>query len=145
MPTECLAAVPNLREGGPVNRPLGITLIAIVLAISGILNIVVGLVGMGILKVDLGTLGSGAEAAGIGALVTGVLTLLVAYGLFTTAGWAWLLTVVVMVVRILADAWAIITHGVGSAIGGAALANLVISALILWYFNRADVRRAFGR
>jgi uncharacterized membrane protein len=63
----------------------------------------------------------------------------------STAGWAWLLTVVVMAVRIVVDAWAIITHGLGSAIGGAAVANLVISAIILWYFNRPGVRSAFGR
>jgi hypothetical protein len=77
--------------------------------------------------------------------VSGVLTLIVAWGMFTTAGWAWLLTVVVMVVRIAVDAWAVITHGLGSAIGGAAVANLVISAIILWYFSRPNVRSAFGR
>jgi hypothetical protein len=128
-----------------MNRPLGITLIALVLAISGIADIVLGLAGMDILKIDLGTLASGAQAAGVGSLVSGVLTLIVAYGMFTTAGWAWLLTVVVMIVRIAVDAWAIVTHGLGSAIGGAALLNLVVSALILWYFNRPGVRSAFGR
>jgi hypothetical protein len=128
-----------------VNRPLGITLIAIVLAISGVVNILVGLVGMDILKLDLGTLASGAQAVGAGALVSGVLSLIVAWGMFSTAGWAWLLTVIVMVVRIAVDAWAIVTHGLGSAIGGAAVANLVISAIILWYFNRPNVRSAFGR
>jgi hypothetical protein len=128
-----------------VNRPLGITLIAIVLAISGIVNILTGLVGMDIVRIDLGVLASGAQAVGAGALVSGVLTLIVAWGMFTTAGWAWLLTVVVMVVRIAVDAWAVITHGLGSAIGGAAVANLVISAIILWYFNRPNVRSAFGR
>jgi hypothetical protein len=50
-----------------------------------------------------------------------------------------------MIVRIAVDAWAIVTHGLGSAIGGAALLNLVVSALILWYFNRPGVRSAFGR
>lgn len=128
-----------------MSRPIGITLIAIVLAISGILNVLVGLVGMDIMKVDLGTLGSGAQAAGAGALLSGVLTLLVAYGMFTTAGWAWLLTVVVMIVRIVADAWAIVTHGVGSTLGGAAVVDLVISAVVLWYFNRPGVKSAFGR
>jgi hypothetical protein len=128
-----------------VNRPLGITLIAIVLAISGVVSILAGLVGMDILKVDLGTLGSGAQAVGAGALVSGILTLIVAYGMFGTAGWAWLLTVVVMVVRIAADAWAIITHGVGTTIGGAAVGSLVVSAIVLWYFNRPVVKQAFGR
>ncbi len=128
-----------------MSRPVGITLIAIVLAISGVINILVGLVGMDILKIDLGTLASGAQAVGAGALVSGVLTLIVAWGMFSTAGWAWLLTVIVMVVRIAVDAWAVITHGLGSAIGGAAVGSLVVSAIILWYFNRPSVRSAFGR
>jgi hypothetical protein len=128
-----------------MSRPLGITVIAIVLAISGVLNVIIGLVGMDILKVDLGTLAPGAQAAGVGAVVSGVLTLVVAWGMFATAGWAWLLAIIVMVVRILVDIWAIVTHGVGSSLGWAAIANLVISAAILWYFNRPNVRAAFGR
>jgi uncharacterized membrane protein (DUF2068 family) len=127
------------------NRPLGITIIAIVLAISGVANIVLGLVGMDILKLDLGTLAAGAQAAGAGALVSGVLTLIVAWGMFATTGWAWLLAVIVMVVRILVDVWAIITHGIGSSLAWAGLVNLAISAVILWYFNRPNVRSAFGR
>jgi hypothetical protein len=128
-----------------LNRPLGITLIAIVLAISGLVNVALGLVGMNILKIDLGALSAGAQAAGAGSVVSGVLTLLVAWGMFSTAGWAWLLTVIVMLVRIVVDVWAVATHGWSSTIGYSAIVNVVISALILWYFQRRNVRAAFGR
>jgi len=128
-----------------MGRPLGVTLIAVVLAISGVINILFGLVGMDIIKLDLGRLGPGLHVLGASALVSGVLSLIVSWGMFTTAGWAWLLTVVVMVVRIAVDAWSIITHGVGSTVGGTALVSLVFSAVILWYFNRPNVRSAFGR
>jgi hypothetical protein len=128
-----------------MGRPLGVTIVGIVLAISGIVNVLAGLVGMNILKMDLGVLGAGAEAAGAGTVVSGVLTLIVAFGMFSTAGWAWLLTVVVMIVRIAVDLWAIVTHGWSTPLGYAALVNLVISAIILWYFQRSNVRAAFGR
>ncbi len=128
-----------------MNRPLGITIIAVVLSISGILNVVGGLVGMGILSIDLGEQASGAEAAGLGAVIGGIVTLVVAYGLFATAGWAWLLTVVVMGVRIVLDLWVIVATGLGSALAWAAVVNIIVSGIILWYFFRPNVRAAFGR
>ncbi len=128
-----------------MNRPLGITIIAVVLSISGILNVVGGLVGMDILSIDLGEQAAGAEAAGLGAVIGGIITLVVAYGLFATAGWAWLLTVVVMGVRIVLDLWVIVATGLGSALAWAAVVNIIVSGIILWYFFRPNVRAAFGR
>lgn len=127
------------------SRPIGITIIAIVLAVGGIFQILTGTEALGV--TDFG-LGAAAEAAGISgwaSVISGVLTIIVAGGLFTLAGWAWLLTVVVMVIRIAVDIFAVVTHGMGSTLGAAALTNLVISAVILWYFQRSTVRSAFGR
>ena len=128
-----------------MNRPLGITIIAIVLAISGVLNIILGLIGMDILPFDVGELASGSDLSGGAAVITGILTLVVSYGMWVTAGWAWLLAVAVMVFRIVVDIWAIVTHGIGSPLGGAAIGQLVVSAIILWYFFRPNVRAAFER
>jgi lysylphosphatidylglycerol synthetase-like protein (DUF2156 family) len=128
-----------------VNRPLGITIIAIVLAISGVLDIVLGLVGMDILPIDVGELASGSDLSGGAAVITGILTLIVSYGMWMTAGWAWLLTVAVMIFRIVVDVWAIVTHGIGSPLGSAAIGQLIVSAIILWYFFRPNVRAAFER
>jgi lysylphosphatidylglycerol synthetase-like protein (DUF2156 family) len=128
-----------------VNRPLGITIIAIVLAISGVLNIILGLVGMDILPLDVGELASGSDLSGGAAVVSGILTLIVSYGMWVTAGWAWLLTVAVMIVRIVVDVWAIVTHGIGSPLGASAVGQLIVSAIIIWYFFRPNVRAAFEK
>jgi hypothetical protein len=53
--------------------------------------------------------------------------------------------VVVMAIRILVDVYTAATHGVSSTVGIAAITNLVISAAILWYFSRQNVKDAFNR
>lgn len=124
-------------------RPILITVIAIVLAISGIAQIVVGTEALGLTKFGLA-----AGAAGINgwaSVLSGVLTIVVSAGLFTLASWAWVLTVVVMAIRIIADVLAVIASGANSTVGGASIANLVISGLILIYFMRPSVKAAFGR
>jgi hypothetical protein len=126
-------------------RPLGITVIAIVLAVSGVFQALVGAEALGWTNFGLGAAVDAAGMSGWASVLTGVLTILVAGGLFTLAGWAWLLAVVVLGIRIVVDLWAVITHGMGSAIGPAAIVNAVISAVILWYFMRPGVKAAFGR
>ena len=127
------------------SRPLGITIIAIVLAVGGIFQVLTGTEALGVTNLGLGAVADAAGISGWASIISGVLTVIVAGGLFTLAGWAWLLTVVVMVIRIAADLFAIVTHGMGSTLAVAALTNLVISAVILWYFQRSTVRSAFGR
>jgi len=126
-------------------RPLGITIIAIVLAVSGVFQVLVGTEALGITSFGLG---AAADAAGIGgwaSIISGGLSILVAGGLFTLKGWAWLLAVVVLGIRVVADLVTIVTQGAGSTLGGAAIANLVVSGVILWYFFRPSVKAAFGR
>jgi hypothetical protein len=126
-------------------RPLGITVIAVILAASGVFQLLVGAEALGWTNLGLGAAVEAAGISGWASVVSGVLTILVAGGLFTLAGWAWLLAVVVLGIRIVVDLWAVLIHGMGSAIGPAALGNAVISAIILWYFMRPGVKAAFGR
>lgn len=126
-----------------MKRPFGVTIAAVVLMLSGLVQLLTGAEAMGWLRILNAP--AGGESAGVGLLVAGLVTLLVGLGLFSTAGWAWLLTVVVLVIRIVADIWAIVSHGIGSPLGMASIVNLVISAVILWYFMRPSVRAAFGR
>lgn len=130
-----------------MSRPLGVTLAAIILAISGILGVIVGLELMAIINIGLaGTaLGEAAKGAGVAQLISGIVSLVVAYGMFTTAGWAWILTVIVMVLRILAGLFAVISVGAATTVGTQSIVNIVISAVILWYFTRPHVKSAFGR
>lgn len=126
-------------------RPLGITIIAIVLAVSGVFQVLVGTEALGFTKLGLSTLAEASQISGWTAVVSGVLSIIVAGGMFTLAGWAWLLAVAVLVIRVVVDLLAVVTHGPSSTLGIAAITNIVISGIILWYFMRANVKRAFGR
>ena len=127
------------------SRPLGVTIVAIVLAVTGVFQVLVGTEALGITKFGLGAAADAASISGWASIISGTLSIVVAGGLFTLKGWAWLLTVVVLGVRVVVDVFAILTHGMGSTLGSAALGNLVISGLILFYFMRPNVKAAFGR
>lgn len=126
-------------------RPLGITIIAVVLAVSGVFQILVGTEALGITTFGIGGAAEVAGVSGWASVISGVLTIVAAGGLFTLASWAWLLAVVVLGIRIVADLVAIFTQGASSTIGVSAIGNIVISAIVLWYFFRPNVKAAFGR
>jgi hypothetical protein len=125
-------------------RPLGVTIIAIILAFGGIFQILAGTEALGITNLGLGA-AAAAGVSGWASVIGGILTIVVSGGLFTMAGWAWLLVVVVLGIRIVVDLLAIVTHGAGSTLGAAAITSLVISGVGLWYFMRSNVKAAFGR
>ncbi len=126
-------------------RPLGITIIAIILAVQGVFSILVGLEALKITNFGLTDLAEAAQMSGWASVISGVLTLIAAGGLFTLAGWAWILAVVVLVIRILADLWAALAIGPTTSLGLGSIGAAVISAIILWYFFRPNVKSAFGR
>jgi len=128
-----------------MSRPLGITIVSIVLTIAGVIQILVGFEIQGITNLWLEKAASVAGYTGWSAIVTGVLTLIVAAGLFTLAGWAWLVAVAVMVIRIVSDLYVGLTHGFSSAVGYVSVAEIVVSAIVLIYLTRRHVRTAFGR
>jgi uncharacterized membrane protein (DUF2068 family) len=129
-----------------MGRPLGITIAAIIVALLGIGSIVVGLLGMGVFKLSGVDASTVANAAGLGAaaIVIGVAQLVVAFGLWTLKGWAWLLAVILQGINVVVGIATIFMHGMTS-MGSAAIGSLVVSAIILLYFMTGGVRAAFHR
>ncbi len=128
-----------------MKRPIGITIAALVLMVTGVFQVLVGLEANGITNLGLAQAADAARVSGGASLVSGILTLVLAAGLFLLVGWARTLVVVVMAIRILVDLYTGLTHGFTSTVGIAAITNLVISAAVLWYFRRRNVRDAFNR
>ena len=128
-----------------MSRPIGITIAALILMVTGVFQVLVGLEANGITNLGLAQAADAARVSGGASLVSGILTLVVAAGLFLLVGWARTLVVVVMAIRILVDVYTGFTHGFTSTVGIAAITNLVISAAVLWYFSRRNVRDAFNR
>jgi uncharacterized membrane protein (DUF2068 family) len=108
------------------SRPLGITIIAIIMGIQGILGIIAGILSL-------------ASVAGIITLILGVLYLVLAWGLWTLQPWAFWVTVVLEVIALLNGIFALSQHSTGTG-----LLNIVIALIILIYlFADRNVRAAF--
>lgn len=128
-------------------RPTGITILAVLSAIGGVVGILGGLslVALG------GALGVATGSAGLGTLgvvlggvtlVLGVVSLALAYGFWTLQPWAWPVGVILELVSVGVTIAQLIT---GSASIFSAIIAIVIPGLILYYLNQPHIRKAFGR
>lgn len=118
-------------------RPTGITILAILSAIGGVLTVLAGLALLG-MGVGLGALGSGfgflsGTFGGVVLLALGLVTLYVAWGAWNLQSWAWMWMVVVIVISLVV---AVLNRNWFSA---------VIDAIIVYYLYRPEVKTAFGR
>ncbi len=109
-------------------RPLGITIIAIIVAIYGILEIILGI---GFLAAS--------PAQAIITIILGVLGLVLAWGLWTLQSWAFWALVIVEVLNVINGIVAWVGHNPGPGV-----ISIVISLIVLIYmFADRNVRAAF--
>jgi hypothetical protein len=117
-------------------RPLGVTIVAILMIINGIILIAGGIGGVtvgGLMGIPLIGVASGVLIA------LGIAALIVAWGLIKGKGWAWIVTVILSIISIIMSIIAIVGGNFASII------NLVISGAILYYMYRPQVKAYFGR
>ena len=137
-----------------MQRPTGVTILAILAAIGGILGLcgslaVIGLGGVlgGILGRRVGA-GAGLLAGAIGvivgliALAIAALELAFAYGAWNLRPWAWLLGIGT---EIVAGVLAFIRLLDGRGSVGGEVISIVIAAVIVYYLMTPEVKKAFGR
>ena len=120
-----------------MNRPLGVTIIALLLIIGGVLGVLEALDLLGVW--DLFGLDE-STGVGIGILIVAVANLLVGFGFWSLQGWAWTIAVIVTVLRLIGAVAGFFIGGLATGIVG-----LVIVLIILWYLFRPEVKAAFGR
>jgi uncharacterized membrane protein (DUF2068 family) len=117
-----------------MQRPTGVTILAVLAAIGGVLAL---LGGLGLLA-----LGGVGLIAGLILLVSAALSLAFAYGAWTLKPWGWLLGMISYGLSLVSNVLSVLT---GSAtIGGVAL-SVIIAIIVLYYLNTPEVKRAFGR
>jgi uncharacterized membrane protein (DUF2068 family) len=119
-------------------RPLGITIIAILLFIQAIIEIVAGIF------VLIGTtLASPMAGLLIGwvPLALGIITFIVAWGLWTLKPWAYWVTLIVEIVYIVINLFSLgqTNHSVFGVIGG----GLISIIIVIYLLVDGNVRRAF--
>lgn len=111
-------------------RPLGITIIAILIAIFGIFSIITGIIALSI-TLPLAVI----------SLILGVAQLVVVYGLWTLKKWAFWATIVIEALTVLSGVLGLL----GFNFGKTGIGALVLALLILIYlFADRKVRPAFG-
>ena len=149
------------------SRPLGVTIVAILAIIDGIILLTGGILAVTIVplvssglngtlsnitvtdqqgqqvKVQrtgmTGIVATIAIVAGSVAIVLGIVWFVLAWGLLTGKGWAWIITVILSIISIVFGI-------VGIASGGApSIISLIINGVILYYMYRPNVKSYFGR
>ena len=149
------------------SRPLGVTIVAILAIIDGIILLTGGILAVTIVplvssglngtlsnitvtdqqgqqvKVQstgmTGMVATIAIIAGSVAIVLGLVWFGLAWGLLTSKGWAWIITVILSIISIVFSI-------VGIASGGApSIISLIINGVILYYMYRPNVKAYFGR
>ena len=125
-------------------RPQGVTILAVLAAIGGVLGIIAGAALLGIGGVAAGN-GSGFLAGfiaifGVIALAQSVLLLAFAYGAWTLQPWGWTLGVVAEVIGLVLSGLFILN---GSPISSQVV-GIVIAVAILYYLFTPNVKAAFG-
>ena len=135
-----------------MNRPTGITILAVIAVIYGVFNLLLAL---------LGLLGSALKASGVaGAAIKysagtlayatisdallGILLLVFGIGAFRLKGWAWTTGVVALALEVVRQivGVAIVGFSVGTIVRDSI--TIVIALVLLWYLFRPNVRAAFG-
>lgn len=145
------------------SRPLGVTIVAILAIIDGIVLLtggifavtVVPIVNSGLSNLSVtdqqgqqvnvqgigmnGMLATIAIVAGSVAIILGIIWFVLAWGLLTAKGWAWIITVILSIISVVFSIVAIASGGVPSII------SLIINGIIIYYMFRPNVKAYFGR
>ena len=107
-------------------RPLGVTIVAILTAIGGLIFLGSGLT---LLIIGFGFL----------LLVLGIAYLVMAYGLWNGRGWAWTITLILSVIGIIVAIASIVAGNVSAII------SIIIHAVVIYYLYRPNVKAFFGK
>ncbi len=110
------------------NRPLGVTIIAILAILGGIGSLVGGVALVAIIPF-----------LGAALIIIGLAYFVVAYGLWQGLKWAWIITLIVTVIAFISGLGSIIVGNVGAVI------PVIINAIIIYYLFKPNVKAYFGR
>jgi uncharacterized membrane protein (DUF2068 family) len=108
-------------------RPLGVTIIAILLILGGLIWLVSGLILLIIL-------------VGIVFLALGIAYLVMAYGLLKGRGWAWTISLILSGIGVIAGIYHIAQNNLGGGI-----VSIIINGVIIYYLYRPNVKAFFGK
>lgn len=121
------------------SRPLGVTIVAILMIIEGIFLIFGGIAGVAVGGIIAEELGIAIIAASSVGLALGIAGLFIAWGLITGKGWAWIITIIITIIMAIVNIISIASGRYEHIFG------LIINGVILYYMYRPQVKGYFGR
>lgn len=147
-------------------RPIGVTIIAILIIIGGIVLLIGGLSLIGLSAilsmsstemvqtgnsstdlVGLAALGMVPLVMGIVMLILGIAYLAVSYGLLKGKGWAWAITIIVTIIGLIMQIISAIVIGsvMSSVLAGLGshIIGIIVSGIIIYYMFRPHVKAFF--
>jgi len=121
------------------SRPFGVTIIAILIIIAGVVSLLIG-----IGSVAIGPLiGLVFVVTGAISLALGVAYLVMAFGLWKGKGWAWSISTIVLFIGIVIDMISLPRRSAGDIVSS--IVSIAINAVILYYLFRPHVKAYFGK
>jgi hypothetical protein len=126
-----------------VRRPLGLGIIAALLAADAVVSLAGAAVASGLVGAPVPSAEAAERpAAAIGYVILAAVQLAVAWGFWTLRGWSWTIALLVSAFSILVGVIQILLVGV-TGIGLQGLASIVVSAVVIAYLMRRNVLDAF--
>jgi len=136
-------------------RPTGVTVIAILVIIGGVLLLLAGIAGVVVGSLSISQIiGLGFVIIGAIILAVGIGYLVVSYGLLKGKRWSWTITVVLLFIGIAINVVSIIIFGYLAfnmdtstflTANSGNIAGIIISVIILYYLYRPHVKSYFGK
>jgi hypothetical protein len=136
-------------------RPIGVTIIAILIIIGGILLLLAGIGGVAVGSLFISQIiGLGFVIIGAIILAVGIGYIVVSYGLLKGKRWSWTITMVLLFIGIAINVVSIIIFGYFTfdtdtssflTSNSGSIAGIIISVIILYYLYRPHVKSYFGK
>ena len=121
-----------------MKRPTGLTIIAILAGLGGLLNLVGGIQLLG-LNASLYTAGGLIPLLGFAGVALGIVGLVFAYGAWILRPWAWMLGVALCVASIVVDLFIMVEFKTSTGI-----VNVIFCGIIIYYLWLPNTRRVLG-
>jgi len=109
------------------HRPLGVTIIAILMIIIGILSLALGALLLVIL-------------IGIAFIILAIAYFVMAYGLWKGKTWAWAISLILAGIGIILGIASLVSKN-----GSGAIIQIIINGIIIYYLYRPNVKAFFGK
>lgn len=123
-----------------MQRPTGVTILAVVSAIGGVLLILGSLALLGLGAVFAAYGGGLAFLLGLVSLALGVADLALAYGFWMMKPWAWTWAVVLQAISVV---YSLLSLVLGGGISNVVF-SVIVAGIIIYYLNMPDIRKAFA-